>query len=433
MEIVEILIDVICCVMCADKKVTKSEREAVHRLIKKTKAFYKAEQIDARIDTFMKRVEEQGLEAIVNSTCERIPLFTKIGKKELLLKCIRYMMYADGKIQKQEVQLCKKFETSLENRPQEPTKDECSKDITNDKKLSSTNNDVELLPTELKQKDEVHSNIKQTTNSTMSKPEGRDRRNVVLRISNSWYIPIAPLLYFCISSLLGLFIMLIPYTIYKLHVPTIPAESSPPVLIPGDTIELRYDAGSSFMGFFAIPDCNALLQLPTATFEGESTIPIDVTHSHDHEITWGGVLPERMDSMNVKLMLHLPDKDFLWGKKLTLKVGFEVTYPGYAYSLDNPMSSGLFNHNEWLNWDHEVQFLTKPEKLTFQKWATVKYLSFLSGLFLLGLTAFLLLLPILTRKPLTKWQVEQERKHREKRDKEQKALNQKWQGFSKYR
>jgi uncharacterized tellurite resistance protein B-like protein len=415
--------------MCADKKVTESEREAVHRLINKTKAFYNANQIDARIDTFMKRVEEQGLETIVNSTCERIPLFTKIGKKELLLKCIRYMMYADGKINRQEVQLCKKFETSLESKPQEPAKEECSTDITNDTKPTSTNNGVESLPTELKQNGKALGNIKQSTNSTMSKPKERGRTTKALRITAYQYIPIAPLRYFYIPSLFGLFIILIPYTIYRLHVPTISAKCSPPVLIPGKTIKLKYNAGDSLHGSFAISDCTALLQLPTGIYDGESTIPIDVTHSHAHtqETTWPSEFHKRWDSMNVRLVLHLPDEDFLWGQKLALKVSAEIAYPGYALALDRPPTfTGVSIYNKKLNWEHGIQFLTQSEVLEYHKWVIVKYLSFGIGLSLLGLTVFLLLLPVLTRKPLTKWQVEQELKYREKRDKERKDFQQKW-------
>ena len=59
-NIFEILMDAICCVMCADKKVTTKERKAVHKILEKTKAPWDSDEINDRINRFIKRGKKEG-------------------------------------------------------------------------------------------------------------------------------------------------------------------------------------------------------------------------------------------------------------------------------------------------------------------------------------------------------------------------------------
>ena len=96
--IYEILLDAICCVMCADKKITTQERKAVHKILHKTKSPWSDEDIDEKIGVFVQRLKKEGSRKIIQETCSRLPEFSKVGKEQILLKCIDYMADADGEI-----------------------------------------------------------------------------------------------------------------------------------------------------------------------------------------------------------------------------------------------------------------------------------------------------------------------------------------------
>jgi hypothetical protein len=112
-EIFEILMDAICCVMCADKKITTREREAVHKILEKTKAPWNRDEVDNRINAFVQQVKKNGLEDVIQKTCKNLPVFKKIGKEDVLFRCIDYMMRADREIDEREQKLCDKFRKAV--------------------------------------------------------------------------------------------------------------------------------------------------------------------------------------------------------------------------------------------------------------------------------------------------------------------------------
>lgn len=101
--------DAICCVMCADKKVTTRERKAIHKILEKIKAPWREDQIDGRINDFIQRVKENGLKSLIEQTSKKLPEFKRRGKENVLLRCIDYMARADGYIDKNELKLCQRF------------------------------------------------------------------------------------------------------------------------------------------------------------------------------------------------------------------------------------------------------------------------------------------------------------------------------------
>ena len=56
----EILLNAVCCVMCADKKITTQERQAVYKILKKTKSPWSTEEIDEKIGAFIQGVKKEG-------------------------------------------------------------------------------------------------------------------------------------------------------------------------------------------------------------------------------------------------------------------------------------------------------------------------------------------------------------------------------------
>lgn len=112
-NIFEILTDAVCCVMCADKKVTTRERKAIHKILEKTKAPWDGNKIEEHINNFVQRVKKDGLKSIVQEICDKLPEFKKRGKELVLLRCIDYMTRADGIIDENEKQLTEKFKSAL--------------------------------------------------------------------------------------------------------------------------------------------------------------------------------------------------------------------------------------------------------------------------------------------------------------------------------
>ena len=112
--IYEILLDAICCVMCADKKITTQERKAVHKILHKTKSPWSDEDIDEKIGVFVQRLKKEGSRKIIQETCSRLPEFSKVGKEQILLKCIDYMADADGEIHEEEISLINQFKSVLD-------------------------------------------------------------------------------------------------------------------------------------------------------------------------------------------------------------------------------------------------------------------------------------------------------------------------------
>ncbi|MGB2865392.1 MAG: hypothetical protein WBC05_18830 [Sedimentisphaerales bacterium] len=112
-NILEVLMDAVCCVMCADKKVATPERKAVHRILEKVKAPWDKNEIDRRIDIFIHRAKKEGLLSLTQEVCHKLIIFKRKGKEQVLLRCVEYMAQADGIIDPRETELCQKFRTVL--------------------------------------------------------------------------------------------------------------------------------------------------------------------------------------------------------------------------------------------------------------------------------------------------------------------------------
>ena len=122
-EIYEILTDAICCVMCADKKVTSRERKAVHKIIEKTKSPWAGDDIDKRINIFLEHAKKEGMEKMIQMTCGKLPEFKKSKKQEVLMTCLNFMARADGIVHEKEIEIINKFKSILGIESNDSTKE----------------------------------------------------------------------------------------------------------------------------------------------------------------------------------------------------------------------------------------------------------------------------------------------------------------------
>ena len=116
-NIFSILLDAICCVMCANGKMSRREQKTIHAILKKVKCPWTANDVGNQTANFLQRVEETGLDTITDETCEKLSEFRRRGKEYVLLKCIDYMVNADGIVDEKEMEVCGKFKSALTDEP----------------------------------------------------------------------------------------------------------------------------------------------------------------------------------------------------------------------------------------------------------------------------------------------------------------------------
>ena len=116
-NIFSVLLDAICCVMCADERLSRREQKTVHAILKKVKCPWTTEDVHRQMTGFLQRVEKEGLDTVTEQTCERLSEFKRRGKEYVLLKCIGYMVNADGVVDEKEIAVCDKFKSALANEP----------------------------------------------------------------------------------------------------------------------------------------------------------------------------------------------------------------------------------------------------------------------------------------------------------------------------
>ncbi len=116
-NIFSILLDAICCVMCADGKMSPREQKTIRAILKKVKCPWTAKDVGKQMTNFLQRVEIKGLGTVTEQTCEKLSEFKRRGKEYVLLKCIDYMVKADGIVDEKEIEICGKFKSALTDEP----------------------------------------------------------------------------------------------------------------------------------------------------------------------------------------------------------------------------------------------------------------------------------------------------------------------------
>ena len=112
-EVHETLFDVLCCVMVADGRASRSEKARIIELMRKVRASWTPPTIDNRIAMFIERVKTTGYSRVVSETVSRASCFKQIGREDVLLKCIDSIAAADGKLEPNEQALCERFREAV--------------------------------------------------------------------------------------------------------------------------------------------------------------------------------------------------------------------------------------------------------------------------------------------------------------------------------
>jgi uncharacterized tellurite resistance protein B-like protein len=100
------LLDILCTVMVADGRVSKSERACIVDLMRKVKSNMSDEEVERRIDQFIGAINVHGYQHVVAHTLAKVSIFKRIGKQDVLSRCIDAVVSADSKIGAREKALC---------------------------------------------------------------------------------------------------------------------------------------------------------------------------------------------------------------------------------------------------------------------------------------------------------------------------------------
>ena len=103
------LIEILCSVMAADGRVSRSERSCVTDLMGKVKSHFTTAQVEARIDSFIDSVSSIGYKRVLSQSLSKVALFKAIGREEVLLRCIDILAGADSKLDDRERALCEQI------------------------------------------------------------------------------------------------------------------------------------------------------------------------------------------------------------------------------------------------------------------------------------------------------------------------------------
>ena len=104
--IYDALLEILCCVMAADGRVTKSERLCIADLMRKAKSNMADEEVDCRIDRCISSITSLGYRRVLAQALAKVSLFKRIGKQDILMRCIDAIIAADSKIDPREKALC---------------------------------------------------------------------------------------------------------------------------------------------------------------------------------------------------------------------------------------------------------------------------------------------------------------------------------------
>lgn len=110
---VEILFDALCCVICADARITSSERYALYSVLKRFGHSMTSEEVVRRIEAFLTRARDVSLSHLVTETAQRLARFRRSETRHQIAQALEYIANADGFLDRREVSVYLRFTEAL--------------------------------------------------------------------------------------------------------------------------------------------------------------------------------------------------------------------------------------------------------------------------------------------------------------------------------
>jgi uncharacterized tellurite resistance protein B-like protein len=116
-RVFSVLLDVLCCLMVADGRASSSEKKRIHELMTKVHSPWSDSELHDRIAAFIDRVQNDGYRRTLSAVLKDVEIFRRIGKQDVLLKCLDAVAQADENLTDRELQLCKRVKAVVEEMP----------------------------------------------------------------------------------------------------------------------------------------------------------------------------------------------------------------------------------------------------------------------------------------------------------------------------
>lgn len=105
-----LLMDMMCCTMCVDRKIDNNEIRTICSILKELKVPWNQHAVKNKLKEFTAKVRLYGLSKIIEQTINQIKVLRCSGQGRLLLACVDRVVRADGVIDPQEEKILAKFE-----------------------------------------------------------------------------------------------------------------------------------------------------------------------------------------------------------------------------------------------------------------------------------------------------------------------------------
>lgn len=109
-----VLLDVLCCMMAADGRVTVSERTCVVGILSRLRSPWSDSEVQDRIGAFIARIQHRGYRAALDRVLEEVGLFKQLGIQGLLIECLDEVAAADDEVSERELRLCQRIRMLVE-------------------------------------------------------------------------------------------------------------------------------------------------------------------------------------------------------------------------------------------------------------------------------------------------------------------------------
>ena len=159
-----ILIDALCCVICADIKVVRSERLALFTIAKKVKLPLTTSQVNNLLNDFIWRAKHEGLESLVQKTSKRLTTLQDAKLHSLFERCFDLIAKADGVIDPRELEVCRKFKEALNQAKLSTTK------LTNDEPIKDSSVNIPKAIGQSVKQPEVYNHGHEQSKDKVSQP-----------------------------------------------------------------------------------------------------------------------------------------------------------------------------------------------------------------------------------------------------------------------
>lgn len=110
----EVLLEVLCCLMVADGRASSSEKTCIRELMAKVRSPWTDSEVDGHLAAFIDRVQSDGYRRTLASALKDVEVFKRVGKQDVLLRCLDAVAGADGKLGDRELQLCQRVRAIVE-------------------------------------------------------------------------------------------------------------------------------------------------------------------------------------------------------------------------------------------------------------------------------------------------------------------------------